>query len=244
MRGLLLSLFLVTWTYSLWGQVTVQGTVYDRTVINGLQEVTINDIHGAIAVSDSLGHYSVTVPEGDTIYFSYLKKRTMPFPVKNLRDPMNFDVSIDAEGPAVTPIFITANSYHTDSLLNREENREIFDFQRQGHYVRNIRTMPGGAGLNLGGTFDMAMLFDHSVERSRESVQRWMITEEKDKYVDHRFNKAIVKRITGLDSADLRRFMRDYRPSYALIKSFPSDWEFYEYILESSKSYLEDEQKK
>lgn len=66
---------LTAWIVPLEAQVTVQGTVYDRTMINALPEVTISNTHRAIAISNSLGHYVIKVAKKDTIFFSYLQKK-------------------------------------------------------------------------------------------------------------------------------------------------------------------------
>jgi hypothetical protein len=232
----------VLWASPVHAQVTIQGTVYDKTMINGLPQVTISNTRGPIAVSDSLGHYSIRVPKEDTLYFSYLNKQTVAFPVKDIPDPSSFSVSIDVVGPALMPVYVHHNSYYADSVSNRRENREGFDYKK-GPAVRNMRMMPGGQGIMAGVTLDFDMFFNRDVKRSKELMQRWLIEQEQDKYVDHRFSRAIVKRITGLDSADLRLFMRIYRPGYEFIRSFETDWELYSYILASSKSFLADQKR-
>jgi hypothetical protein len=57
-----------------------------------------------------------------------------------------------------------------------------------------------------------------------------LLEEERDKYVDHRFNKILVKKITGLQPPALDIFMRTYRPSYEFIQNCENDYEFYKYI--------------
>jgi hypothetical protein len=232
----------ILWASPVYAQVSIQGTVYDKTMINGLPQVTISNTRGAIAVSDSSGHYSIRVAKEDTIYFSYLNKRTAAFPVKDIPDPATFSVSIEVTGPALMPVYVNHNSYYADSVLNRRENREGFDY-KHGSFVRNIRLMPGGQGLMAGAALDMDIFFHRDIRRSKQLIQRWLIEEEQDKYIDHRFNRAIVKRITGLDSADLRLFMRIYRPGYEVTRSFQTDWELYSYILASSRSFLADQKR-
>ena len=62
------------------------------------------------------------------------------------------------------------------------------------------------------------------------SLQRRLVEEEQDKYVDYRFNKTLVRRITGLQKPALDIFMRQYRPSYEFIRNCENDYEFYKYI--------------
>lgn len=72
------------------------------------------------------------------------------------------------------------------------------------------------------------------------AFQQRLEEEEKDKYIDHRFTKAIVKRVTGLKPPALDTFMRQYRPSYEFIQTCETEYEFYKYILEWSRFFEKD----
>ena len=237
----LIALFMIKMV-QIHGQVIMRGSIYDRTMINGLPNVTISDSRGPIALSDSSGHYSIKVALQDTIFFSYLNKQTIAFPVKEISDPLSFNVSIDVVSPVLQPVYVNHNSYYVDSLLNRQANRAGFDY-RQGSYVNRMHMMPGGKGIMLGVGLDLEIFLDRDLKRSKEIVQRWLIAEEQDKYIDHRFSRTIVRKITGLDSADLTLFMQMYRPTYEFTKSCATEWEFYKYIQEWGKSFMEESKK-
>ena len=61
------------------------------------------------------------------------------------------------------------------------------------------------------------------------SFQRRLIEQEQDKFIDHRFNKQVVRRLTNLSGEALDSFMVMYRPTYefALVSS---DYDFQSYI--------------
>jgi len=61
------------------------------------------------------------------------------------------------------------------------------------------------------------------------AFQKRLNQEEQDKYVDHRFTRAIVRKITGLNGDSLNTFMSNYRPSYEFTQ-ISNDYEFLEYI--------------
>ncbi len=61
------------------------------------------------------------------------------------------------------------------------------------------------------------------------SFQQRLLLEEEEKFIDHRFNKALVRRLTLLDGTELDNFMQLYRPSYSFTK-FAGDYEFQLYI--------------
>jgi len=60
--------------------------------------------------------------------------------------------------------------------------------------------------------------------------------DEKEKYVDHRFNKGLVRKLTNLGSPDLDSFMVEFRPTYQMAVQF-NDLEFGQYIVEAFKYY-------
>jgi hypothetical protein len=69
--------------------------------------------------------------------------------------------------------------------------------------------------------------------------QQRLIKEEQDRYIDFRFNKTIVKRLTKLKEGPLLdEFMILYRPEYELLTQI-MDIELYLYIQGMAKRYLE-----
>ena len=56
--------------------------------------------------------------------------------------------------------------------------------------------------------------------------------QEQDKYIDFRYNKGIVKKLTGLKSPALDSFMVKYRPDYYFVQA-RNDLELYQYIWEA-----------
>lgn len=236
-------ILLILSSASVHAQVIMRGAIYDKTMINGLPNVTISNSHRPIAISDSLGYYSINVSKEDTIFFSYLNKQTMAFPVKDIPDPLSFNVSIDVVSPVLAPVYVNHNSYYVDSLLNRQLNKAGFDY-RSDSYLRNMHMMPGGKGLMVGVGLDLDIFFHRDLRRSKEIVQKWLIAEEQEKYVDHRFNRTIVRKLTGLDSADLQLFMRTYRPTYEFTQACPTDWELYTYIKQWGKEFQGENKRK
>jgi len=218
-------------------QTEIKGTVYDRSLVNEIQGVSVMTTSGAGTVTDTLGRYHITLSSSDSIYFSYLGKRTQKFPVKDIADPLEYNISLDAVVTVnLAPVLVTANSYHLDSLENRLENEKIFDYDGGG-VLDNMKT---GTGRRMGIGLDMDAFFDAQVGRSRESVQRYFEEDERQRYVDHRFTKAIVKKLTGLQPPALDSFMHEYRPSYEFTQSCTTDLELYQYIQDWGKSFSQD----
>ena len=73
-----------------------------------------------------------------------------------------------------------------------------------------------------------------------EGFRERLMQQEKDKYIDYKFNKALVRRLTALAGAELDSFMAQYRPSYEFLLVTPE----YDFQLYIKKAYAEFRQKK
>ena len=95
----------------------------------------------------------------------------------------------------------------------------------------------GGVGLDIN---EFIRLFQFRKNRSRLAFQKRLIQEEEDKFIDHRFNRALVIRLTQLRGAELDSFMKRYRP-YLEFTQTASEYEFQYYI---KQAYLHHERYK
>jgi len=216
-------------------QVEVKGTVYDISQQYGMRGVSVVSTSGRGTMTDSLGHYRIMVSIGDSISFSYLGRGTAKFPVKDLPAGYPFDMSLQVAIDTLPAATIWNRSYRLDSMENRKEYQKAFDYQSGLLHNMKMERRPGfGVGL------DLDMLIDGKANRRMEALQSRLEWEEKDKYVDHRWNRAIVRKITGLEPPALDTFMRQYRPSYEFIQSCQTEYEYYKYIQEWGKFFDED----
>ena len=69
------------------------------------------------------------------------------------------------------------------------------------------------------------------------AFQRRLLMQEQEKYVEHRFSKALVRRLTSLTGGELDSFMMIYKPPYEFTL-LTSDYDFQEYIKEAYRRYL------
>lgn len=215
-------------------QVVIKGAVYDRSQLFAMPGVSVLGTSGVGTVTDSTGHYRIRLLATDSIYFSYLGKLTVKFPVKEITYPEEFDMSLQVNIDSLQPVYIKPRNYEGDSLENRMEYEKIFDYG--GPDV--LDNMKSGSGMP-GFGFNFDMLFDGARNRRMLAFQKRLLDDEHDNYVDYRFSRALVKRVTGLEAPALDTFMRLYRPSYDFIQTFATDYEYYEFILRSSKYFLE-----
>ncbi len=215
------------------GQVRVHGTVYDRTARFGMAGVSVKSNSGAGAVTDSAGKYSIILPLSDSISFSYQGKATQKFAVKEINTNRTFDMSLHVDIHSLKQVEVTATlprSYSEDSAAFRNEYRKVFDYSPD-YLTSGGNSM--GAGVNLDALFSLKKI------KRMENFRRFLEREEQEKYIDHRFNRMLVQKITGLQPPALDAFMKQYRPSYGLLLSFETDYLYYKYIKDCGKYFLE-----
>lgn len=200
---------------------TVYGTVYERTARFGMPGVSVMGTSGAGAVTDSAGRYSIKLSYTDSISFSYQGKATMKIPVKEIPINRPFDMSLHVDITTLPTVIVEEKrrSYQLDSIANREEYRKVFDYAPE-----YIASGSGGVGVNLDALFSMRKI------KRMEAFREHLVVLEHDKYVDHRFNKPLVQKITGLQSPALDTFMVQYRPTYEMLQNFETEYEYYKYI--------------
>lgn len=216
------------------GQIAVSGTVYDITKKTPVEAVSVLSTGGAGTYTDSLGRYTIVVKETDSIYFSYLNKPTPKYPVANIPNLASFDISILKKLTELPPVFVKQRNYKLDSLRNRQDYAKIFGYQKPG-LSTTMNNSPGGVGVGLDLT-ELINMFRFKKTQRTLAFQRRLVQEEQDKYIDHRFSKGLVRKLTGLTSPALEDFMKEYRPTYEMAQQL-NELEFGHFIQEAYKYY-------
>jgi hypothetical protein len=67
-------------------------------------------------------------------------------------------------------------------------------------------------------------------------MQERLVEQEQENFINYRFNKSTVRRITRLVSPDLEIFMNNYRPDFEFTQN-STLVDFYQYILNASYQY-------
>jgi len=215
------------------GQIQVKGTIYDVTQKIPLEGVSVMSTSGRGTSTDSNGHYSIMLPDKDSIFFSYLGKPTKPISVKDISSPWEFNMSLRVTSGLLPTVFVRPKSYKLDSMQNRADYAKIFNFQKPNPF-KTINTGAGGVvGMDPN---EIINLFRFKRNRQMASLQKRVLQQEQDKYIDHRYNKAIVKKLTGLQGSLLDSFMVKYRPDYYFVQA-RNDLELYQYIWEAGKQF-------
>ena len=201
-------------------------------MIDGVRVVSTG---GLFSITDSLGRYSLPVNDKDSVTFIYSNKTTQKFIVKDIPDPAHFNISlhvrVKGKYTLLKEVVVRTRSYRQDSLENRMDYADIFNFQKPG---LSTSILPGGGvGANLD---ELINIFRFKRNKRLKAFQTRLEQQEEEKYVNYRFSKYVVRRITQLQGADLDNFMILYRPSYEFVVA-ASEQEFDQYLLNCSYSY-------
>ncbi|MBS1563200.1 MAG: hypothetical protein JST39_02375 [Bacteroidetes bacterium] len=215
------------------GQKRVEGTVYDRTQTYPMPRVSVITTSGAGTMTDSAGHYVIRLNATDSLYFSYLGKTSSKIPARMLDENTPFDMSLDTPYDTLANVYVGPRSYRQDSLANRRDYQKIFDYDGSGYLSDKRAANNATFGIGL----DMDMLFDGKRNKRMDNFRQFLETQEHEKYIDHRFTKAVVRRVTGLQPPAIDSFMRMYRPSYEFVLACTTDIELFEYIKTAGKSF-------
>jgi hypothetical protein len=192
-----------------------------------MEAVSVLSTSGKGTQTNAEGYYEIEVTEKDSIWYSWLGKPTVKFPVLKISNPMAFDVSLQVNVPVLKEVKLRPKYYKQDSIQNRLDYARIFNYEKP-------KLRPQVTGLGVGFDLDeIVNMFRFRRNRSMASFQKRLIQEEEDKYIDHRFNKQLVRRLTQLDGKALDSFMWVYRPSYLFTK-ITGDYEFQKHIKDAS----------
>jgi hypothetical protein len=239
-RLLALCLALCLSLASLGQNLVISGTVLDSSRQYIVSGVLVTSTSGKRTYTDSSGSYAIPVQRTDSINFAYRGKSTIWFPVSDIKYGYPFDVSIQVsmadKYKSLKEIVIIKKSYREDSLAFREKYSKVLGASTGGFRLTD------GPGALYGGTpgFDpneIINMFRFRRNRNLRSLQNRLLTQEQEKFINYRFSRTLVKRITGLkEGRDLDTFMNTWRPDYEFT-AFATDLEFHTYILEAYRRW-------
>lgn len=219
----------------MYAQLTVTGTVFDSSRRNYVENVQVESTGGKFTRTDSMGHYKITVTEKDSLTFIYKNKPTQKFAVKDILSLTQFDISlgINVKGGYRTlkEVIVFARSYREDSMENRQTYADVYNYRKP-----TIRTSISPSGAVGADVDEIINMFRFKRNKHLKLFQARLEQQEQDRYVSYRFNKNFVRRITGLQAAELDTFMVRYLPTYEFA-STADEVTFNRYILNSSYAF-------
>jgi hypothetical protein len=235
---LLLSLFFVSFFISgkAWGQISIHGTVYNMYRTRPLDGVSVLSTSGRGTATDSNGNYTITVNLDDSIYFSYLGQATVRYPVGRINYYNGFDIALHVDPTELKEVRVMPRSYRNDSIQNRKDYAKIFNFKKPGFKLNGPSPNGAGVGVDLD---ELINVFRFARTKRIQAFQRRLLDEEQDKFIDHRFNRSIVLKVTHLQGDELDSFMVKYRPSYEFCER-ATDYDLLDYVKLAFREYQKD----
>jgi hypothetical protein len=179
-----------------------------------------------------MGRYSILVQPGDSISFVYNNKPTQKFPVNTIPNPQQFEISIhmaiESKYSVLKEVIVYSKTYKQDSLENRATYADVFNYTKPG--ISTSIVPGGGVGADVN---ELINIFRFKRNKRLKAFQLRLEEQEKEHYIDYRFNKLMVGRITGLSGPALDSFVVWYRPDYEFTQQ-SSELVFNQYILNAS----------
>ncbi len=235
MRIALILCFLPLCCSQVWGQYSISGTVLDKNKVNRVENVRVVSTGGMMSITDSLGRYSIMVKAGDSLSFIYKNKPTQPFAVNTITNPLQFDISlhifVESKYSVLKEVVVYSKSYKEDSLENRQTYANVFEYHKPG-----LSTSIGPGGMAGADVNELINIFRFRRNKNLRAFQQRLELQEQEKYVNYRFNKISIRRITGLTGVALDSFLVWYRPSYSFTR-MSSEIAFTQYVLNASYQY-------
>jgi hypothetical protein len=189
-------------------QQFLTGKVYVKGSSDTLISVSIHNItQQRYDLSDEDGSYKIQAAPGDHIAFSSVGHKADTVTVTASILTAAYPVFLEIKAQTLTAARVEYTNYQLDSMDRRKEYAWVYD---HGHTPRidHVRSGDGvGVDMNI---FRGAS----SAAKERERLEKRLQKEEQDYYVDFRYNKDYVAKITRLQGDSLKNFMKKYRPSY------------------------------
>lgn len=216
-------------------QVKVSGTVFEMNRTIPLSNVSVLTSRGRGTITDSNGHYTLVVADNDSIYFSYLGKPTPKYAVGSIPAVHQFDVSLHVNVTTLREVKVRPRSYSQDSAQNRLDYAKAFDFQKPGLGISSSPPASGnfGVGLDIN---ELINVFKFRKNRSMAAFRDRLLREEQEKYVESRFSRAKVRKVTGLTGPDIDTFIRYYSPSVEFVQ-IATEYQLLEYMKKAGIQY-------
>jgi hypothetical protein len=193
---------------------TISGVVYDISGRRPIEAVMVYSKYSRTQ-TDSLGRYLITLQAKDSLTFSLFGKNTQKFSIDEIEDPSNFNIMIHVTGVDLPEVTVRNSYYRYDSIQNRMDYAKYFNYEPPGLKLSNQQNLFGNGGVTIG--FDVneiINMFRFKRNRNLQFLQNRLLSQEQEKYINYRFTKRFVQKLTKLDGPRLDLFMDYCKPSY------------------------------
>lgn len=209
------------------------GRVYKKNSTEILQSVSIHNItEQRYDLSEEDGTYRIQAVPGDHISFSSVGYKADTITVTASLLTADCPIYLDIRAQTLQSVRVGEfSNYQLDSMDRRKEYEWVYDHDNTPKVARDRQ---GSDGVGI--TFNV-FRNSGSAAKQRISLKKRLEKEEEDYYVDSRYNKDFVAKITHLKGDSLKEFMTRYRPSYDYCRK-AANVDILIYINDSYKTYM------
>jgi hypothetical protein len=192
-----------------WTQQFLTGKVRKKESTELLVSVSIRNIsQQKYDLSEENGSYRIQAAPGDRVVFSYVGYISDTVPITQALLSGDYPVYLELRPQTLQTVRVgQLSNYQLDSMARRQEYSWIYDHGEQKLVEKERHG--DGVGVNLA-IFRNAS----TIDKQRERLKKRLLKEEEDDYVDFRYSRDYVSRLTHLTGDSLSKFMASYRPSY------------------------------
>jgi hypothetical protein len=215
-------------------QQMVTGRVHKKDSPDVMGAVTVENItRHEFDQTDMGGNFRIHAEVGDSLVFSYTEYKSDT--VWITKDKVGLKLDVYLVPSSVTQLqSITVggfNRYQLDSLQRRSDyNSYYHDHQPTSMLAKT--TPESGFGM----TFSPITYFSKKATQHRALGKR-LQKDEEGFYIEYRFNRDYVSKLTGLKGDSLNQFMERYRPTYKWCRA-ATDQDVLLYINDRYRSFM------
>lgn len=215
------------------GQQFLTGKIYKANSTEFLISVSIHNItQQRYDLSEENGSYRIQVAPGDHVAFSSVGYVADTITVTASMLTAAYPVYLEVRAQTLKAIRVGEfSNYQLDSMDRRKEYAWVYNHENTPRMAKDRQGADGvGVTLNI-------FRNTSSAAKQRVKLEKRLEKEEEDYYVDARYNKDYVTKITKLKGDSLAEFMRRYRPSYEYCRK-AANVDILVYINDSYKQYM------
>jgi hypothetical protein len=190
-------------------QQFLTGKIYGKGSGDTLISVSIHNITSQrYDLSDEDGTYKIQALPGDHIAFSSVGYKTDTLTITASILTAACPIYLDIRPQTLQSVRVGEfSNYQLDSMDRHKEYSWVYDHYNTPHIDPNRKGDGVGVQMNI-------FRNTSTSAKQREQLGKRLAKEEQEYYVDFRYNKDYVSRITHFKGDSLKAFMKKYRPSY------------------------------
>lgn len=184
-------------------------------------------------VSDMGGNFTIGAEQGDTVLFSSAgyKPDTVIVSAYMLAEP--FDIYLEPHILTLAAVQVgSLSNYQMDSL----DRWKDYDWLVPKAKIKKVDRERHGDGVGI----SFSPQFKTDEDKQKERLKKRLDQEEQEFYIDFRFSKEYVTRLTHFKGDSLQQYMKTYRPTYSFCRD-ASSVDMLLYVNDTMKEYKKED---